>query len=79
MVGVGLAVLLFWPLANNLLVRGVFHLLDASFREFDALIEPDRPQPEAPGKTGSPASLVGWKELGRAGREFIATDRPLQK
>ncbi len=71
-VGVGLAVLLFWLLANNLLVRGVFHLLDASFREFDALLEPERPQPEAPGKTGSPASLVAWKELGRAGREFIA-------
>ncbi|TIL30431.1 MAG: hypothetical protein E5Y83_19555 [Mesorhizobium sp.] len=48
-------------------------MADSSFAAFDALIEPDRPQPESPLKTGSPASLVGWEELGRAGREFIAT------
>jgi uncharacterized membrane protein len=48
-------------------------VLDSSFREFDALLEPERPQPTAPGKTGSTASLVRWNELGRAGREFVAS------
>ncbi|MCP3471047.1 alpha/beta-hydrolase family protein [Bradyrhizobium sp. CCGUVB1N3] len=71
--GVLLATLLFWSIANNLLVRTTFRALDSSFREFDALIEPERPQPTAPGKTGSAASLVKWNELGRAGREFVAS------
>jgi len=72
-VGVLLAALLFWSIANNLLIRTVFRSLDSSFREFDALIEPERPQPTAPRKTGSTASLVRWDELGRAGREFVAS------
>jgi uncharacterized membrane protein len=72
-VGVLLAALLFWSIANNLLIRTVFRSLDSSFREFDALIEPERPRPTAPGKTGSTASLVRWDELGRAGREYVAS------
>jgi uncharacterized membrane protein len=72
-VGVLAATLLFWSIANNLLVRTAFRALDSSFREFDALLEPERLQPMASGKTGSPASLVNWNELGRAGREFVAS------
>ena len=72
-IGVLLAILLFWSIASNLLIRTAFRVLDSSFREFDALLEPERPQPTAPGKTGSTASLVRWNELGRAGREFVAS------
>jgi uncharacterized membrane protein len=72
-VGLLIATLLFWSIANNLLIRTAFRTLDLSFREFDALIEPERPQPTAAGKTGSTASLVKWQELGRAGREFVAS------
>jgi uncharacterized membrane protein len=72
-IGVLVAALLFWSIANNLLVRTAFQTLDSSFREFDALIEPERPQPTTAGKTGSAASLVKWEELGRAGREFVAS------
>ncbi len=71
-IGVLAAALLFWSIANNLLIRTAFRALDSSFREFDALHEPERPQPIFAGKTGSPASLVRWDELGRAGREFVA-------
>jgi uncharacterized membrane protein len=71
-IGVGLAALLFWSLASDVVARGVFRLLDSSYREFDALIEPERARPTDPLKTGSTASLVGWRELGRAGREFVA-------
>jgi uncharacterized membrane protein len=72
-IGVVVATLLFWSIANNFLIRTAFSALDSSFREFDALIEPERPQPTAPGRTGSTASLVRWDELGRAGREFVAS------
>jgi uncharacterized membrane protein len=72
-IGVVVATLVFWSIANNFLIRTAFSALDSSFREFDALIEPERPQPTAPGRTGSTASLVRWDELGRAGREFVAS------
>ncbi len=72
-IGVLLATLLFWSIANNLLIRTAFRALDHSFREFDALLEPERPRPTAAGKTGGTASLLRWHELGRAGREFVAS------
>ena len=71
-VGAVVAVILFWSLASGVFFRAAFYLLDSSFRERDALLEPESPQPTDPMRTGSPASLVGWKELGRAGRQFVA-------
>lgn len=72
-VGVLVAALLFWSIANNFLISMAFRALDSSFRELDALHEPERPQPTAPGKTGGTASLVRWDELGRTGRRFVAS------
>src|SRR5690606_8307201 len=70
-IGVSVAALLFWSLANDVFFRAAFVVADSSFREYDALLEPERPQPLDPLKSGSAASLVGWNELGRAGREFV--------
>src|SRR5262245_36859237 len=64
---------LFWSVVDGVLFRFALHMVDASFQEFDALIEPETQQPADPTKTGSDASLVRWDELGRAGREFIST------
>lgn len=72
-IGLAAAILLFWTIANGLFFRSALHVLDSSFARFDALIEPDRARPASPLKTGSAASLLTWEELGRAGREFIAT------
>jgi uncharacterized membrane protein len=72
-IGVLVAGLLFWAIASNILVRMAFNALDSSFRELDALHEPERPQPTDPGRTGGAASLVNWRELGRTGRRFIAS------
>lgn len=72
-IAITVTVLLFWTLASDVFFRAALHVLDSSYREYDALLEPERPQPTDPMKTGSPASLIGWGELGRAGREFIAS------
>ena len=72
-IGVLVAALLFWSLASNVLIRTAFNALDSSFRELDVLFEPERPQPTDAARTGSAASLVKWKELGRMGRRFIAS------
>lgn len=72
-IGVLVTALLFWAIASNVLINAAFRALDSSFRELDALHEPERPQPSDPERTGGAASLVKWKELGRTGRRFIAS------
>lgn len=73
LVGFLAAAALFWSLGNNLLAGAVLGAMDSSYREFDALIQPENAPPTDPNKTGSAASLIGWTELGRAGREFVAS------
>lgn len=65
--------ILFWSIANNLVVRTTLNLLDSSFAEWDRLFEPERAQPTGSNKTGSAQSLVRWEELGRTGRRFVAS------
>lgn len=72
-IGVVIAALLFWSIGNDVVIGAVFRSLDSSYGRFDALLEPDRVQPTDPNSTGGAASLVEWTELGRAGREFVAT------
>lgn len=72
-IGTALALFLFWSLANDMLVGVALKALDSSFREYDALIEPESPRPTLAAKTGSSASLVRWTDLGRAGREFVTS------
>jgi uncharacterized membrane protein len=64
---------LFWLVINGLLFRGFLRVAEASFQEYDALIEPETEPPTAPLKTGSRASLLAWDKLGRAGREFVTS------
>lgn len=72
-IGTLATVLLFGLLADGILFATALRWADSSFRAYDALIEPDTPQPQDSLKTGSPASAIGWQGLGRAGREFVAT------
>ena len=72
-VGVIAAAALFWWTVNGVLFRAILRVAEASFQEYDALIEPDAALPTNPLKTGSSASLLAWDKLGRAGREFISS------
>jgi len=72
-VSVALVGWLFWALIDGALVRTAFKAADASFLAADMLIEPDVAKPEDPMKTGSAESLVRWEEMGRRGREYVAT------
>lgn len=71
-IGVGLALWLFWALVDGVLVRRALEAADASFEAADVLIEPDVPRPDDPMKAGSDASLVAWEEMGRWGRSFVS-------
>jgi len=72
-VGIALAIFLTVTLTNGILVKYTFQALDSSFKSYDALLEPDRPQPLIAERAGSPDSKLDWAELGRAGREFVSS------
>jgi uncharacterized membrane protein len=72
-IGAAVALLLFWSLATDVFFAAALRVLDSSFQQRDALLEPTSPQPTSALKAGSPASLLRWEELGRAGREFVAS------
>jgi uncharacterized membrane protein len=72
-IGVIAALALFWSVINGVLFRVALRVADASFQEYDELIEPATEQPTNPLKTGSIASLLAWDKLGRAGREFVSS------
>lgn len=71
-VGISAAAVLFFFLANGVLLRGALHLADASFRQADALIPPDQRAPTDALQTGGPGSWVSWEQMGRAGREYAS-------
>jgi len=70
--GITAAALLFLLVTNGVILRAALHLIDASFRQADALIPPDRQPPTIAGRTGNPSSLVAWPDLGRTGRDFVS-------
>jgi uncharacterized membrane protein len=76
-VGVVLSVVLvgwfLWAIVDGALVRNAFRAADASLLAADMMLEPDIEKPMAPEKTGSSQSLVRWEEMGRWGRNYVAT------
>lgn len=72
-IGVVVALVLFWSLVTDVLVTQALKMLDASFAQYDALIEPEAAQPTSPLKSGSGESLLRWDEMGRTGREYISS------
>lgn len=71
--GIALAAFLTITLTNGVLIEYAFRVLDRSFQQYDALLEPDRPQPTIAERAGSLNSKLDWGELGRAGREFVSS------
>ncbi|MCA1439674.1 alpha/beta-hydrolase family protein [Ensifer sp. IC4062] len=67
------AIALFWSVADGLIFKLALRAADSSFQTLDAYIDAEVPPPSDPMKTGSAASLVNWDELGRQGRQFIAS------
>lgn len=72
-VAVAAAATLFWSMTEGLLFRYLMNAADQSFQQLDALMEPEAEQPRDPLKTGSTQSLLTWNDLGRAGREYLAS------
>lgn len=70
--GFVVAGLVFWGVGNGIILKAGIHLLDASYSSRDALMDDDLRQPADPLKTGSEASLIRWRDLGRMGRDAVS-------
>jgi uncharacterized membrane protein len=73
LVGVLAAAAVFWSVIDGVLVHFVLRVVDGSFQQVDALVEADEAPPQDPLRSGSAASLLGWQDLGRAGRGFVSS------
>lgn len=71
--GAVISLFLFWSVFSGIIFDWALQVADASFRQMDALMDEETPQPTDPNKTGSSASLIGWKGMGRQGRAFVAS------
>ena len=71
--GVGGLLLLFWLLITGVLVNGFFAAANVMFSSRDGATTAGVVPPQAAERSGSPASLVAWDQLGRQGRSFVAT------
>lgn len=60
-------------LGNGILLSAALRVADSSAQALDELIEPETAPPEESLRTGSPASLIAWDDLGREGRDFISS------
>lgn len=67
------AAFLFWSLIDGVLFHAALRSADASYSQVDALMDDDVSIPADPLKPGGPGSLLAWKDLGRAGRRFVAS------
>src|SRR5690606_21846158 len=68
--GIVIMVTLTWTAVNGVLFQALIRMADGTFQNLDALIEADVTRPLDPLKAGSPASLLSWEGLGRAGRAY---------
>jgi uncharacterized membrane protein len=70
--GLVIALTLFALVIDGVLFRGFLMVADRGFQARDALMRPDTAPPAGPTRTGGPNSLVGWDDLGSAGRDFVS-------
>jgi len=66
------AFFLFWSVVDGVLFSSLLRMADTSYRQVDALVEPDMERPGDPMKTGSLDSILTWEEMGRQGRRFLS-------
>ena len=72
LLGLAAAMWLFWGVINDVLLTAALHKVDSIYQQLDARIVPDMEAPTDPMKSGSPESLLSWKDMGHQGRRYLA-------
>ena len=71
--GVAVVTILVLFLLNGVLFQGLVEAMNSAFSVHDDGTEEGAVEPTASERTGSPASLVRWEDLGLQGRNFVGT------
>lgn len=58
-------------IGNDVILSQILRTLDSSYEALDATLPTDTAAPEDPARSGSAASLLRWRDLGREGRARI--------
>jgi len=66
-------------LLNGVLFQGLVEAMNSAFSVKDDGTEAGAVEPSAPERSGSPASLVPWNDLGLQGRNFVGTGPTTQQ
>lgn len=56
---------------NGVVIRGGMSLLNKSFSAVNDEMDPNKPPPNTPLRSGGPGSLVSWESMGHQGRIFM--------
>jgi uncharacterized membrane protein len=56
---------------NGIVVRGAMSVMNKTFSRVNDELDPTRPAPSTPLRSGGPGSLVSWESLGHQGRIFV--------
>jgi len=78
LLGIVVAAAAFWSLIDGVLVRALLRVVDSSFQQLDAMIDPEGAPPADPLRSGGPGSALDWQDLGRQGRAFISSGPTLE-
>lgn len=73
LVGFVLSILLFWGIIDGVIISTLLQSADQSYRQYDALLEPNVDKPENDLMSGSDGSRIEWEGMGREGRRFVAS------
>jgi uncharacterized membrane protein len=69
---VSLLVALTIALLNGVVVKFAMRTMNTTFASVNDEMDPDRPAPATPLRSGGPQSLASWESLGHQGRIFVA-------
>ena len=58
-------------IVNGIVVRGAMSVMNKTFSRVNNELDPTRPAPSTPLRSGGPGSLVSWESLGHQGRIFV--------
>ena len=58
-------------LINGIVVRGAMSVMNTTFSRVNNELDPRRPAPTTPLRSGGPGSMVSWESLGHQGRIFV--------
>lgn len=73
LVSAALTLVLFWSVGNGVLFRLWLKAMDSTYRQYDELRDEHAPHIAMPSRVADYMTQAQWRDLGRTGRDFLAS------